>query len=227
MNGQLAVRVAGATGFRTARVAPEKAVFRPALPLRSLPGLNGTDMGTMTYREQLLHPNWQRKRLEALQKAEFHCERCSDGDNTLHVHHKRYVKGRLAWEYELGELAVLCEACHEEEHQDQQLRSELLARLQMDGPLGIDDFMAHGAGAAADWIADQVTRDLLDAFRDRSPYQFWSGRVGRHIAYLWIGGDGMEKLADLFSRNESFVDEFSALLRKYGIDRLKLGGETS
>ena len=47
-----------------ARVAPEKAVFRPALPMSFVPGITEIQMATMTYKEQLQHPNWQRKRLE-------------------------------------------------------------------------------------------------------------------------------------------------------------------
>lgn len=100
----------------TARVAPEKAVFRPALPPHPLPGLSGTDMTKMTYREQLLHPNWQRRRLEMLARAVWMCQRCGDTDKTLHVHHKGYVKGRMAWEYEDQELLVVCDECHAEEH---------------------------------------------------------------------------------------------------------------
>ena len=98
--------------FRTARVAPEEAAFRPALALSLLPGVNGTHMAKMTYFEQLRHPNWQRKRLEVMQAADFRCELCDDADSTLNVHHKRYVKGRLAWEYENQELQCLCQPCH-------------------------------------------------------------------------------------------------------------------
>lgn len=107
--------------FHTARVAPEKADFRPALPLCSSPGVNGTHMGKMTYGEQLKHPNWQRKRLEVLQGAEFSCANCGDAETTLHVHHKRYVKGRMAWEYDEYELEVLCEPCHSERHEHHEL----------------------------------------------------------------------------------------------------------
>lgn len=89
--------------FRAARVAPEKAVFRPALPLRSLPGSIGRTMLKMAYRDQLLHPNWQRKRLEMLEAAGWECTSCGGAEKTLHVHHKRYVKGRMAWEYEADE----------------------------------------------------------------------------------------------------------------------------
>jgi hypothetical protein len=101
----------------TARVAPEKADFRPALPSRLFAGaLPESGMATLSYREQLRHPNWQRLRLEAMQRAGFKCEKCGTATTTLNVHHKRYVQGRLAWEYALSELEVLCEPCHEAEH---------------------------------------------------------------------------------------------------------------
>lgn len=70
----------------------------------------------MSYAEQLRHPEWQKKRLEVLQWADWTCLECGTKEITLHVHHRHYVKGRMAWEYEPGELTVLCEDCHEEEH---------------------------------------------------------------------------------------------------------------
>ena len=121
--------------FGLARVAPEKAVFRPALPVSSLPGVNGTHM-TMTYKEQLLHPFWQRKRLQRLEASEWMCDHCSAQENTLHVHHKRYVKGRMAWEYENDELAVLCNKCHLDEHALDDLLKEMLSASSMWTTLG-------------------------------------------------------------------------------------------
>ncbi len=73
-------------------------------------------MPAISYRDQLRHPNWQRRRLEILDRAGFACECCQDGESTLHVHHKRYVKGRMAWEYDDSELVALCETCHEVAH---------------------------------------------------------------------------------------------------------------
>jgi hypothetical protein len=111
-----------------ARVAPEKAVFRPALPSRLHAGpLPEKTMAKLSYSEQLRHPNWQKKRLECLQRANWCCENCGDKQTTLNVHHKKYVKGRLAWEYELDELAVLCQPCHESEHQEKDLLSTLMS----------------------------------------------------------------------------------------------------
>ena len=79
------------------------------------------------YRDQLRDPRWQKKRLEALEKAYWECENCGDKTTMLHVHHKRYVKGCMAWEYELDQLVVLCEPCHEGEHDDRLLIDKLIA----------------------------------------------------------------------------------------------------
>lgn len=61
----------------------------------------------------LLKDPRQRKRLEIFHRADFHCEFCDAGDKTLHAHHKRYIKGRLPWEYDDADYACLCESCHE------------------------------------------------------------------------------------------------------------------
>lgn len=97
---------------RTARVAPETAVSRPALPLRLSVGLPSGE--GMTYSEKLKHPLWQRKRLEILQRDEFMCQKCYDSETTLHVHHRRYIKGREPWDYEDDNFITLCAPCHEE-----------------------------------------------------------------------------------------------------------------
>lgn len=125
--------------FATARVAPEKAVFRPALPLCFQPGITEMRMATMTYREQIRHPNWQRKRLEVMQAADYSCENCGEKERTLNVHHRRYVKGRMVWEYERPDLVCLCEQCHIDEHELKELLDLLLA--------------AGGVGALRDAIA--------------------------------------------------------------------------
>lgn len=157
--------------FRPARVAPEKAVFRPALPSRSWPGLNGQTM-TMSYKEQLLHPNWQRRRLEMLEGADWRCQECGDSETTLHVHHKRYIKGRKAWEYEAEELAVLCEECHRVEHANSDLLSALLAVSYTPTNVGL----LGGFLQPDDW----VDRGLIEAARQTDALGFAAG----FVAYL-------------------------------------------
>ncbi len=106
----------------------------------------------MTYAEQLKHPNWQRRRLEILQRAEFRCESCADADTTLHVHHKIYRKGSKAWEYSDSELEALCERCHEAETLLRRELDEALALLDsscLETLLGYAKALAIAAGNVA------------------------------------------------------------------------------
>lgn len=113
--------------FHAARVAPEKAVFRPALPMCFLLGITEMQMTVKTtYGELLKNPNWQRKRLEMLEAAGWSCKVCAATEKTLHVHHKQYIKGRKPWEYENSELEVLCEDCHSLEHVEKKAFADLL-----------------------------------------------------------------------------------------------------
>ena len=124
------------------RVAPEKRLHRPPGTALSAMALKD-DMAKMTYREQLLHPNWQRKRLEVLSLHGFECTNCGDKEKTLHVHHKKYVKGRMAWEYEAGELDCLCADCHQREHDSRELLDRILADV---GGRGLDVIVGLAAG---------------------------------------------------------------------------------
>lgn len=46
----------------------------------------------------------------------------SDRNIYLHVHHKHYVLGRLPWEYSDEELTTLCNWCHWELHENEQIK---------------------------------------------------------------------------------------------------------
>lgn len=65
-----------------------------------------------TYGELLRDPRWQKKRLKTLEAADWKCEHCGGGKETLNVHHRSYKKGADPWDYEDAELQVLCEKCH-------------------------------------------------------------------------------------------------------------------
>jgi hypothetical protein len=66
-----------------------------------------------TYSEKLKLPQWQRRRLEILQRDNFTCKSCQDTQTELHVHHKRYIPGKDAWEAEDNDLETLCKFCHQ------------------------------------------------------------------------------------------------------------------
>ena len=149
-------------------------------------------MATMTYKDQLRHPFWQRKRLEVLQRAHFMCERCYDEETTLNVHHKRYVKGRMAWEYELIELEAVCEECHRLEHEGPDLLSDVVIRVPY-------EFRDDAAALLIGWNFSGATEDV-------------AGRVNNKEAML-IGNIARSLF---FSFNDVFLRE---LLEE--LDRLR------
>ena len=59
--------------------------------------------------------------------------RVSDAEDTesqLHVHHKRYIKGRDLWDYPDDDLQALCKPCHEDEHFYKDHIKEMLMSLE-------------------------------------------------------------------------------------------------
>lgn len=71
-----------------------------------------------TYKEKLLDPRWQKKRLEILQRDNFRCVRCCNDQQTLHVHHYTYHVAKEPWDVDNDTLGTLCATCHSIEHID-------------------------------------------------------------------------------------------------------------
>jgi hypothetical protein len=88
-------------------------------------------MSGLTYREQLRRPEWQKKRLEVLEAHGWACASCEAKDKMLHVHHRRYIKGRMAWDYPNENFDALCEDCHLEAHQSKAQIEAILAALPL------------------------------------------------------------------------------------------------
>lgn len=65
-----------------------------------------------SYSELLKRPEWQKKRLEIMQRDGFRCRECGSTEKTLHVHHLIYEKGMKPWEYHDHCYITLCECCH-------------------------------------------------------------------------------------------------------------------
>lgn len=68
-----------------------------------------------TYREKLLDPRWQKRRLEILNRDEFVCQKCFDDKSTLHIHHLYYTADAEPWDAADGQLITLCAECHQAE----------------------------------------------------------------------------------------------------------------
>jgi hypothetical protein len=83
----------------------------------------------MTYKEKLLDPRWQKKRLEVLNRDNFRCQHCHHTDKTLHVHHLCYRDDFEPWEYSEEYLLTLCVDCHEKEGVDKKADDVLIKEL--------------------------------------------------------------------------------------------------
>lgn len=157
----------------------------------SLGGLG--DKRMIPYREQLLDPRWQRLRLEVLEAARWECQNCGASDKTLHVHHKRYVKGRKVWEYAPEELESLCKDCHKAHHDER----ELLDRLLADAPLSEIIPLLAGFLDAGEPRDDEARTALIGECMDCYPPNYWIGAIA------WVVGTDRKchlELADLVQR---------------------------
>lgn len=178
----------------TARLATEKAVFRPALPLCSFqPEFTGDHMADKkTYSDLLKDPRWQKKRLEILARDEWKCQSCYDSETTLHVHHKHYHKGHKPWEYEDRELVTLCENCHEAIDDEDDRLKDVMSFIRMDGPFGRSAAISMLAGWA--YLFSQDER-LLPYF-EASKQEFRVGEVACYLAPLTA--EELRGLLDIF-----------------------------
>lgn len=68
------------------------------------------------WKDQYLHPNWQKMRLYILNRDGWTCINCRAVHQQLHVHHIKYLRGKLIWEVPTWYLVSLCDICHSEEH---------------------------------------------------------------------------------------------------------------
>ena len=69
------------------------------------------------YQRKLAHPEWQRKRLEVMERDNFTCQFCFSTDEELHVHHIYYLSNHQPWEYPLDAYKTFCHQCHQEEEE--------------------------------------------------------------------------------------------------------------
>lgn len=69
----------------------------------------------LTYNEQLKSPRWAAFRERVLKDRGARCERCGSSER-LQVHHLRYKRGKLAWQYDMKDVLLLCDRCHARLH---------------------------------------------------------------------------------------------------------------
>ena len=79
-----------------------------------------------SYQKKLTHPQWQKKRLEVLQRDNFTCRSCGSTEKELHVHHIYYLPNKLPESYPLSAYISLCFECHQMEEDNLKLLSDTL-----------------------------------------------------------------------------------------------------
>lgn len=114
-----------------------------------------------TYAEKLRDPRWQKRRLEILDKAKFHCLNCDSTDKELHVHHLLYERGKDPWEYEDKLLLPLCKDCH-----------ELIADMQADVTKLLAEFTPDVWGELHGALCD-----ILGGGHDEHPFIVWGNWI--------------------------------------------------
>ena len=68
-----------------------------------------------SYKDQLKDKRWKKLANKIRKRDNYTCQKCGSHKH-LQVHHKKYIKGRLAWEYDESNLVTLCSECHKEIH---------------------------------------------------------------------------------------------------------------
>ena len=68
----------------------------------------------LSYKEQLQHPNWQRKRLQVFERDNFSCKICGNTENQLSVHHLCYFPKMHIWDYDNELMITVCPEHHKQ-----------------------------------------------------------------------------------------------------------------
>lgn len=175
--------------------------------------------GVMDFFEQYKHPLWQKKRLEVLQAADFLCERCCDAESPLHVHHKRYVKGRKVWDYDKSELVVLCDTCHETAHAEKENIQSLIALIPLDSIHEIASLVANYC-AIAEGPLQGVDFDEQIASTQSEPIAAAVGKVAATLSNRCSVDDIRDFSEKLSSSEPGAVVDIPIKRRKvlYGIE---------
>lgn len=145
------------------------------------------------YYELLKHPNWQRKRLEILQRANFSCENCGSADKPLHVHHTYYESKHKPWEYPNESLHALCEDCHSKVQDRKTLFNRQLGKV---GYAAIDGLYGYALGTESQENLE-LPIDVLNYEVASGLADFWSLPADLVVASLVEGSITGAKLMSL------------------------------
>lgn len=155
----------------------------------------------MNFADQYKSPHWQKLRLQVLEAGQWRCANCRDTEKQLHVHHKRYIKGRKIWEYEVSELEVQCVDCHAEAHDQKDLIMQMMADLPSNQWCGV---MCVLFGFYAPFLSRETTDAFCSSMLDEHAY--YAGTIARLVEQL-----GLDAMVVLSRQLEALVDEYGGI----------------
>ncbi len=74
-------------------------------------------MGSGSFQQQYSDDRWKRRAKEFRSTYGRFCQSCRREDVVLHVHHVNYQRDVPLWDHGDEDMAMLCEACHQQIHQ--------------------------------------------------------------------------------------------------------------
>jgi hypothetical protein len=158
----------------------------------------------LTYSEQLAHPNWQKKRLEILSRDGFMCHECAAKDITLHVHHKAYIKGKMAWEYDDEFYQSLCKDCHKRVEEYRATLADTIRdfeEIDMEQLRGFAKALRYGV-LRAENPNDETRLEISSYWEAVGWARYWKSSEGTHesadkiLARGCVGGAGFNPTHD-------------------------------
>lgn len=164
-----------------------------------------------SYFEKLKDPRWQKKRLEVLEKSSWACDLCGDTENTLHVHHKQYIKGREPWEYTAEQLSTLCDSCHESNHSVDDRLVLSISVLPMDGPNCRDEIASLISGFSNQPLSDESAKPNRAYLCGELAKLFFSSEFIRKIS-----NDDICKLIEIANSDiHSFLERIKTITQSH------------
>lgn len=145
----------------------------------------------MAYGEKLKDPRWQKLRLQVFERDGWACQRCTDTENTLNVHHLYYEDKREPWDYSLEAFRTLCQECHEAETSARPIEEQRL--LQTLRKMGL---VADGIGEIADGFENLSRQNLNSQEIALIPGLLWS---------LFTEDDHLKTLGQKFFGSLNFI----------------------
>lgn len=117
---------------------------------------------SMTYKEKLTDPRWQRLRLEIFQRDDWSCLICKRKDLELQIHHCDYFPNVDPWDYPRDMLYTLCKGHHSDEMIRERAEKGLITMLRHKGFMIGDLWAFQGLG----WTDEEYMQTLITTLRN-------------------------------------------------------------